>query len=283
LKILVTGSDGFTGLQFIPSAQAAGHDAVALQSDLRDTAAVAKEVAGLDFDAVVHLAAIAFVAHTDARALYDVNLFGALNLLDALKSAARPLRKVLFSSSANVYGNCEQSPIPESQPPAPVNHYAMSKLAMEFMAKAHAGALPLVVTRPFNYTGRHQAAEFVIPKLVDHFRQRAPTVALGNLNVEREYNDVRLICETYLRLLEAPQAEGIYNVCTGVTYSLGTVIGMLEKLTGHRIDVRVDQAFVRANEVHRLCGDPSRLLQAIGPGPAYQLEDTLSWMLQSPA
>jgi GDP-6-deoxy-D-talose 4-dehydrogenase len=281
LRILVTGADGFTGLQFLPSARAAGHEVIALQSNLTDAAAVLSEVASLEFDAVVHLAAISFVAHADQRALYDVNLFGSLNLLDALKAAGRPLRKVLLSSSANVYGNCERSPIPETQVPAPVNHYATSKLAMECMAAARADGFPLVITRPFNYTGPDQAPQFVIPKLVDHFVRRAPTVALGNLDVEREYNDVRLVCEAYLRLLDAPEAAGTYNVCTGATYNFPAVLAMLEKLTGHRIDVQVDKAFVRPNEVHRLCGDPSRLIEAIGPLPAYRLEDTLSWMLSA--
>jgi len=282
LRILLTGAQGFTGAQFIRSASAAGHETVALRADLTDPAAVAREVAGLDFDSVVHLAAISFVAHADDRGFYDVNLFGSLNLLDALTATGRPLRKVLLASSANVYGNSGRSPLPESETPAPVNHYAMSKLAMECMAAARADGLPLVMTRPFNYTGRGQAPQFVIPKLVDHFRRRAPGVALGNLDVEREYNDVRFVCEAYLRLLGEPNARGTYNVCTGVTYNFGAVIGMLRALTGHTIDVTVDKAFVRTNEVHRLCGDPARLNRAVGPLPACRLEDTLSWMLSAP-
>lgn len=283
MKILATGADGFTGRHFIRSASAAGHEVVPLRANLTDAAAVESEVASLEFDAVLHLAGIAFVGHADQREFYDVNLFGTLNLLDALRGARRPLRKVLLASSANVYGNAAQSPISESQAPAPVNHYAMSKLAMELMAAARADGLPLVLARPFNYTGPQQSVQFVIPKLVDHFRRRAPTVALGNLGVEREYNDVRFVCEAYLRLLDAPEAAGACNVCTGVTYDFTTVLEMLTRLTGHRIDVRVDKAFVRDNEVRRLCGDPSRLRRVAGPLPAYGLEDTLAWMLSSEA
>lgn len=280
MKILLTGADGFTGVHFMRIAAQAGHQVVPLQANLTHAAAVAQEVAALDFDAVVHLAAISFVGHSDDRAFYDVNLFGSLHLLDALAGRRRgALRKVLLASSANVYGNCEQSPIPESQTPAPANHYAMSKLAMEYMAAARADGLPLVLARPFNYTGPGQEAQFVIPKLVDHFRRRAPVVALGNLDVEREYNDVRFVCEAYLRLLEAPQSGGIYNVCTGATYNFAEVLGMLRTLTGHQLDVTVDKAFVRAREVHRLCGDPSRLAQAVGTLPSYSLSDTLAWML----
>jgi nucleoside-diphosphate-sugar epimerase len=282
LKILLTGGDGFTGRQFVLSAAAAGHETIGLAADLTQADAVAQEIATVQVDAVVHLAAIAFVGHTDDRAFYDVNLFGTLNLLDALKKAGRPLRKVLLASSANVYGNCEHSPIAETQVPAPVNHYAMSKLAMEHMARARSGPLPLVIARPFNYTGPGQASEFVIPKLVDHFRRRLPSIAMGNLHVRREYNDVRFVCEAYLRLLASDDASGTYNICTGTTYSFDETLDVLQRLTGHRIAVQVDPAFVRANEVDRLCGDPRRLQQAIGALPAYSLEDTLAWMLAQP-
>jgi GDP-6-deoxy-D-talose 4-dehydrogenase len=279
LRIAVTGADGFTGRHFIDTARRAGHETIALKSDLTDAAALADEVLGLRFEAVMHLAAIAFVGHQNDRAFYDVNLFGTLNLLDALSKAGRPLRRVLLASSANVYGNCEHSPIGELQPPAPLNHYAASKVAMEMMARARFPELPLVVVRPFNYTGPGQELQFVIPKLVDHFRRRAPRVTMGNLHVQREYNDVRLVSDAYLRLLEAPRAERVYNVCTGVTHDFNAVIGMLQELTGHHIEVDVDPQFVRANEVHRLRGDPARLVGTIGPLAHYGLMDTLRWML----
>jgi nucleoside-diphosphate-sugar epimerase len=147
------------------------------------------------------------------------------------------------------------------------------------MARARFPQLPLVVVRPFNYTGPGQERQFVIPKLVDHFRRRAPRVTMGNLHVQREYNDVRFVCDAYLRLLEAPAPGPVYNVCTGVTYDFNAVIGTLQALTGHRIEVDVDPALVRANEVHRLCGDPSRLREDVGPIAGYSLEDTLRWML----
>lgn len=282
MRILLTGADGFTGRHFIERAHAGGHEVAPLRADLTQADAVAQEVASTDADAAVHLAAIAFVGHADERAFYDVNLFGTLNFLRALKLAGRRWRKVLLASSANIYGNCERSPIPESQEPAPVNHYATSKLAMEHMVRARQDDLPVVITRPFNYTGPGQSLDFVIPKLVDHFRRRAPRVALGNLHVRREYNDVRFVCEAYLRLLSAEDSPGTCNVCTGRTYSFDDTLAVLQRLTGHHMEVQVDPALVRANEVHTLCGDPSRLRQTIGDLPAYTLEDTLEWMLHAP-
>ncbi len=283
MRILLTGADGFTGRHFIARAQSAGHAVVPLRADLRDAAAVAAEVASQPVDAVLHLAAIAFVGHEDERAFYDVNLFGTLNLLHALQNAGHPLRRVLLASSANVYGNCEHSPIAETQPPAPVNHYAMSKLAMEQLAAAKAGGLPLVFARPFNYTGPGQSKDFVIPKLVDHFRRRAPAIALGNVHVEREYNDVRFTTEALLRLLTADGVRpGAYNVCTGATHSIQGVIAQLQELTGHRPEIQIDPAFVRRHEIHRLCGDPAKLRSACPGLPSFALRDTLAWMLEQP-
>ncbi|MCK7491693.1 MAG: GDP-mannose 4,6-dehydratase [Comamonadaceae bacterium] len=90
------------------------------------------------------------------------------NLLQAIAEAAPGVRKVLLASSANVYGNTDADPIGEDVPPAPVNHYACSKLAMEFIARTWFDRLPIVITRPFNYTGPGQTEAFLIPKLVAH-------------------------------------------------------------------------------------------------------------------
>jgi nucleoside-diphosphate-sugar epimerase len=279
LRIALTGGAGFTGLHLARAAHDAGHEVVALRADITDAGALAAELASLDADAVVHLAGIAFVGHKDDRAFYDVNLFGTLNLLEALAASARPPARVLLASSANVYGNRGGAPIREDQAPAPVNHYAMSKLAMEHMARTYLNRLPIVIARPFNYTGPGQSPSFVIPKLVDHFRRRAATVRMGNLHVEREYNDVRFVCDAYLRLLERGVPGEAYNVCSGTPHDFREVIAMLERLTGHRLQVEVDPALVRENEVHRLCGDPALLHAAVGTPVRHSLEETLAWML----
>jgi len=281
LRIAVTGADGFTGRHFIEAARSAGHETLDVRSDLTDAAALSSEIRGLQADAVVHLAGIAFVGYQNDRAFYDVNLFGTLNLLDALAKSGREFKRILIASSANVYGNSPHSPLAESETPAPVNHYAMSKLSMELMAHARHPGLPVVIARPFNYTGPGQAQDFVIPKLVEHFRKRAPQVTLGNLHVQREYNDVRFVCEAYLRLLDADVEGGVYNVCTGHTYDFNTVLSMLRDITGHAIEVQVDPKLVRANEVHKLCGDPSRLKRAVGEIHSQPLQETLRWMLSA--
>jgi nucleoside-diphosphate-sugar epimerase len=283
LKILLTGSDGFTGRHFAELARSTGNEVVPLTADLTDREAMQSEVLATAPDAVLHLAAISFVGHADDNAFYAVNVIGTMNLLAALAQLPQAPRRVLLASSANVYGNCEASPIVESQPPAPVNHYAMSKLAMEHMSRTYADRLPMVITRPFNYTGPGQAVNFVIPKLVDHYARRAPSIALGNLHVEREFNDVQMVCSAYLQLLQHGEAGETYNVCTGRPYTLQYVIDTLTRLTGHQMQVEVNPAFVRANEVHRLCGDPNKLQTLLARHgtllDAQPLEDTLRRML----
>jgi GDP-6-deoxy-D-talose 4-dehydrogenase len=281
LKILLTGASGFTGRHFTTLARQRGHAVIPLEQNLCDGIGLLTAQALPDFTHVLHLAAISFTAHTDFPALYDVNLFGTLNLLDALLAWGKTPVTIVLASSANVYGNAKVSPIDESVVPAPVNHYATSKLAMECMAKTYLDRLPIVITRPFNYVGPGQAEEFVIPKLVRHFHDKASVIELGNLDVEREFNDVRMVCEAYLALLEKGGVAEIYNICSGQPYCLREIIEHLSRLTGHAMDVQVNPAFVRANEIKRLCGDPRKLLTAVGELDCPAIEDTLAWMLRS--
>jgi GDP-6-deoxy-D-talose 4-dehydrogenase len=286
LKILLTGADGFTGRHFHVLAKAAGHEVVVVQANLLAAEALVKEAAAAEADAVLHLAAISMVTHADNRAFYDVNLFGTLNLLDALKVAGTPPRCVLLASSANVYGNCDASPIAETQPPAPINHYAVSKLAMECMSRNYAEQLPLVVARPFNYTGPAQPTNFLIPKLVAHFARGDASVELGNLDVQREFNDVRMVCNAYLQLLQHGQPGEVYNVCSGRPYTLQFVLDELTRLTGRPIEVQVNPRLVRTNDLHRLYGSPAKLDSMLAThGIALNrpaLADTLQSMLDAP-
>ncbi|MGJ7504319.1 NAD-dependent epimerase/dehydratase family protein [Variovorax sp. ZT5P49] len=285
MKILLTGAEGFTGRLFAEHATAAGHTVVALQANLTNADALRDEVLATAPDAVVHLAAISFVGHAHDEAFYAVNVIGTTNLLNALVQLPVRPRRVLLASSANIYGNTAESPIGETHAPAPVNHYGMSKLAMEYMARTYADRLDLVITRPFNYTGPGQDDHFLIPKLAMHFAAREPSIALGNLDVEREFNDVRMVCDAYLLLLSHGEPGETYNICSGQPYALRFVIDTFARLTGYSPRIEVNPAFVRANEVHRLCGSAAKLralfathgVTLLSP----PLEETLQRMLQT--
>ena len=149
-SLLLTGADGFTGQHFREAATQQGYNVYALQSDLNSPGELESELSGRSFDHVVHLAAISAVTHADELALYRVNLFGTLNLMQALVAQSAVSGNVLVASSANIYGNAAQSPVTEAARPAPVNHYAMSKLAMEHMLAQYRPRLSLQVARPFH-------------------------------------------------------------------------------------------------------------------------------------
>ena len=289
---LITGLRGFTGRYLADELRSAGYsivgmgqeegthsDAQYFRCDLNDRTEVARSVAIISPDVVVHLAAIAFAAHDNADEIYRTNIVGTRNLLEALAHCPRVPRSILLVSSANIYGNATVSPISEMTPPAPANDYAVSKLAMEYMAHLWVEKLPITVVRPFNYTGVGQSLLFLLPKIVDHFKRRAPVIELGNLDVIRDFSDVRLVVRCYRLLIEANQRGEAFNICSGVGYSLQEVISIMRKLSGHDLDVVVNPAFVRSNEVHKLIGSRAKLEAAIGRSDSIPLQDTLQWML----
>ena len=141
-------------------------------------------------------------------------------------------------------------------------------------------SLPIVITRPFNYIGPGQAPQFLLPKLIDHFQRRAPVIELGNLDVERDFLDVRSVADVYVRLLESSVQSQTLNISSNVGRSLRSIISDLTRITGHRLSTAVNPALVRHNEVTRLVGSSERLLRAIGPLNYLDFEATLRWMLE---
>lgn len=277
MRILLTGADGFTGKHFTDIAMQ--HEVVALKANLNDTTALNAEVKAVAADAVVHLAAISFVGHDTAEDFYRVNTIGTDNLLKAIAETHQTPR-VLVASSANVYGNPSIDVIDENVPTAPVNHYAASKLAMEHMTRTWFEKMPIVITRPFNYTGVGQHDSFLIPKIVSHFKRKQTTIELGNLDVSRDFSDVRDVAAAYLQLIESNVHSETINICSGKATALKTIIEKLNNLAGYEINVRVNPAFVRQNEIKQLSGSNALLNRLIDYKTSYSLDDTLSAMYQ---
>ena len=295
-RVLITGILGFTGgyvaSEFAahgwkiwglgsqaPDLQAIGDQVRYIQADLADLTALCAAVDQVKPQAVVHLAGIAFVAHGNVDAIYRVNLMGTRNLLTALAKLAIAPQCVLLASSANVYGNTSSGMLNEDSSLKPANDYAVSKLAMEYMAKLWVNRLPIVIARPFNYTGRGQSSDFLLPKIIDHFWKKSSKIELGNLDVWRDFSDVRAVAVAYRRLIECRPVGCTVNVCSGLTYSLREVVSMVSVLSGHSLEISVNPAFVRHNEVTTLGGNPARLRELIGPWESPHLTQTLVWML----
>jgi len=289
-RALVTGSQGFTGRYMAAELEAAGYEVIGfgshpgvekgyVQADLTDAAAVSRAVGAVKPDVVVHLAALAFVGHGDPSAFYQVNLVGTRNLLQALADLDTPPEIVLLASSANVYGNQSGGRLAESTLPAPANDYAVSKVAMEYMARTWMNRLPIVITRPFNYTGVGQAENFLLPKIVSHFIDRKDVIELGNLDVSRDFSDVRAVVSAYRALVERKPVGETFNIASGEARSLRELLDICSEITGHNPEIRVNPDFVRANEVKTLCGDVSKLRSCIGTWSTPSIEETLRWML----
>lgn len=289
--VLVTGASGFTGRYMVRLLEAQGHRVIGfgkagagadnIEVDLCDVQAVNAAVARVQPDWVVHLAGIAFVGHGDAEALYRVNVVATTNLLEALAACGKRAQKVLLASSANVYGVPSIEMVGEDMSPVPVNHYGASKLAMEFMARTWFDRLPIILARPFNYTGVGQDEVFVVPKIVSHYRRRAHFIELGNIDISRDFSDVRDVTQAYLRLLESAAHSVCVNVCSGSPVSLREVLRRVSECAGYEIEVRASPAFIRANDIPSLCGDNRRLRELSGFVPSTPLEVTLRWMYEA--
>ncbi|MES2073707.1 MAG: GDP-mannose 4,6-dehydratase [Pseudomonadota bacterium] len=292
-RALITGLRGFTGRYLAQELEAAGYQVFGTAhgrenlghgvytADLGDRWRLQQVVQEVQPDVVAHLAAISFVAHGDAEAIYRTNVVGTRNLLEALSTLSTVPSAVLLVSSANVYGNTRTEVIDESEAAQPANDYGVSKLAMEYVARLWMDRLPIILTRPFNYTGVGQAETFLLPKIVSHYRRRASIIELGNLDVERDFSDVRTVARAYVRLIQKVPAGRTFNICSGKAYTLQKILDMLAELVGYQIEVRVNPAFVRADEVKRLIGNPLQLTACIGTLPQIPLRETLTWMLNA--
>ncbi|MEZ8028402.1 epimerase [Enterovibrio norvegicus] len=276
--VLVTGLSGFTGKHVETELKDSGYNVVGLSSecDITDKQSVKLEIERLSPEYVIHLAALSFVQHSDQKALYDVNVFGTLNILEAINELVIPIKKLVIASSANIYGNPENAiNIGEQQSPSPVNHYAMSKLAMEYMVRTWFDRLPIVITRPFNYTGIGQAEHFIVPKIVKHFRDGKKIIQLGNTDVSRDFSDVTDVAKVYVKLMESGAVSETVNICSGSLYSLESIIKAMEDIAGYSISVEVNPEFVRTNEIKALNGDNTKLQSLIGFTPSKPLKETL--------
>lgn len=280
MRVLVTGARGFTGQYVLSALQKHGHQAIPLHSNLLDRSALMDEVAQATPEAVIHLAAKAFVHDADHQAFYATNVVGTQNLLDALLPHKAALHSVLLASSANVYGH-QDGQLAETTAFKPANHYAISKIAMEHCASLVQEELPITLTRPFNYTGADQDPKFLIPKIIHHFATRQSAIELGYIDVSRDFSDVRFVADAYAAIVEkAPKGQTI-NICSGASHSIRDIIDMCAQITGHALEVRVNPAFVRANEVNVLTGDPQKLHRYCPNLRPIPLFETLQWMLSS--
>jgi nucleoside-diphosphate-sugar epimerase len=291
-RVLITGIAGFTGRHLSTHLRQAGYAVIGLglvdsvfaeatlDADLADTPRIAQWLREQQPTHIVHLAALSHVIG-DPLSFFRVNVLGTESLLDAIDLSGIAPRKVLIASSANTYGNARSGALSEDLRPNPMNHYALSKVAMELVVQKWFERLPIIITRPFNYTGVGQSVSFLVPKIVAAFGRRDPVLRLGNTNVARDFSDVAFICEAYARLLRSSAQSTVVNLCSGRSVSITNILDMLTEITGHRPRIEVDPALLRKDEVTELCGDPTRLQALVGPLAPEPLRDVLIRMVSS--
>jgi GDP-6-deoxy-D-talose 4-dehydrogenase len=277
-KVLVTGSYGFTGGYLTEYLSSSGYQPIALKSNLMDIDGLLVEIQKVQPDYVIHLAGMSFPNTKDIESLYRVNVIGSINLLDALASLTVAPKKVILASSSQVYSDFEAIQFSESFCPKPQNHYGCSKLSMENLAATYASKLPIIMARPFNYTGKGHEEKFLIPKIVATYSRRDGTIYLGNLDIAREFNDVRDVCQIYCSLLASKYDGGAVNICSGRQVKLLDIINMMDHIAGYKMEVLVNPQLERSNEIKDICGDTAKLTSITHYNIQYSIGETLKWM-----
>jgi GDP-4-dehydro-6-deoxy-D-mannose reductase len=302
LRVLITGGTGFVGshlIQFLKSR--ASHIAVlalgagsSSESGVQYYAVDVRNVEGVrsvvhDFrpQQVYHLAGISAIdlSWSDPRLTYEVNVFGAHNLFAAAMSLPSPPR-ILNISTSQVYA-ANSGILTEESPIGPDNPYAASKAMAELLLVQYRRAVVggVITARSFNHTGAGQTPKFALPSIAKQFAEiecglRPSKLTLGNVDVERDFTDVRDVVRAYWMLLQRGKAGEVYNVCSGCAVSLAEIIKKFEAIAGLNVSIETDPDRVRANEVMRICGDPEKIQAEIGWDRQVPLEKTIEDLLQ---
>ncbi len=293
MRVMVTGAAGFVGSHLLPALRRAGHEPLPTDSradptadiaalDIRDADAVDAAIQRLRPGACIHLAGIAFVpdAARDPLALDDINVAGTLQVAQALLRHV-PRARMLFVSSAQVYGMRNRPGARrETDVLEPASPYADSKARAEaaLLELAKRQDLDVVIARPGNHTGPGQAPKFVAPAFARTLRDfsdgRLPSIAVGNLDSERDFSDVRDVVAAYVLLLEKGARGGIYNISAGVHVRIGELLTSLARIAGVSPVTHVEPTRFRPTDAMPMLDTAQ--IRALGWRPAYPLERTLA-------
>lgn len=288
-KLLIIGIDSFTGQHLKSYLTSNGYEVYGTaysesnskvyKCDITKKDEIKSVIQNILPEYIINLAAISFVATEDKEVFYKVNVIAVEIILESIIEIENyQPKKVILVSSATVYGNQESNILDESMTPNPVNHYGISKLAMEQIAKNYFDKLDIIITRPFNYTGVGQADHFLIPKIVSHYKNNKSEIELGNTEVFREFNDISFVCEVYKRFLESGIKSEVVNIASDRLIALKEVIEYMNEIACYAIKVKINPKFVRQNEIIRLSGSTDKLYSLIGNMEQKEFKNTLKDM-----
>ncbi|MFO0388305.1 MAG: NAD-dependent 4,6-dehydratase LegB [Alphaproteobacteria bacterium] len=292
-NILITGAEGFIGSHLVEALLAQGRHVRAMalynsfgrygwldtlpektrkqiqlvMGDVRDPFSVREAMRGMD--AVMHLAALIAIPYSyNAPASYvDVNVMGTLNVLQAARDLG--IKKVVHTSTSEVYGTAQQVPIPETHPLVGQSPYSASKIGADQMAVAYyrSFGVPVATARPFNTYGPRQSLRAVIPTIILQALSDNPQLSLGSLHPTRDFNYVADTAEGMIAILDNPRSVGeTINIGSGFEITVGDTVKLIGDLTGKKLVVKTDDVRIRpdASEVERLCADASKAKSLLG-------------------
>ena len=304
MRTLVTGASGFVGRHLTELAASEGDELFGtvfppLQADLspgkiksfhvdlRKEAAVAHLIRTVRPQKVFHLAAVSNVRRSweERTVAMETNIMGTFFLFEALRKFA-PEARVLFISSADVYGiPVEARPFREEDPSVPVNPYAYTKISGELMSRYYSSVenLDIRIARSFPHTGPGQCPDFVCSDWADQIARAEKgltphRIFVGNLNVSRDYLDVRDVVRAYSILIdEGPSGES-FNVCSGRAVPLKDILSRLCSHASLKPEIRVDEKKLRKTDIPALVGTNAKI-KALGWSPTIKLDQTLEDLL----
>ena len=301
-KYLITGVAGFVGRYFVECLQTHEPEADILGVDIASECALPiqyrqinlndeteTEKAILDFmpDYIVHLASISSVGQSwqDPAGCFENNTTIMLNILETV--AKNKLKaKILAIGSSEEYGNSSQL-LSEDMPLNPQNPYAVAKASQEMLCKLYATGMEVdvVMTRSFNHIGPRQSERFVIPtfmrQLVNISQGAENKMLVGNIEVARDFLDVRDVVDAYYKILHKGKSGEVYNVCSGKAYQLKEIIALAEDILDIKANIEVDLARLRPNDVLLIQGDNSKLKNELGWQPKYEIKQTIADILEN--
>ena len=236
-------------------------------------------------DAVIHLAGQTFVPESfrDPERTLQVNLLGTLNLLQALKRH-KFSGSFLYVSSGDVYGRVEEDalPITEHRVPQPRNPYAVSKVSAELLCQQWSYLEPwrIMVARPFNHIGTGQREDFVISGVARQLALikqgvQAPQIEVGDVDVTRDFLDVRDVVNAYFHLLKDGQNGEVYNVCSGQEFRIRDLIKQMAELSGQPVKLTQEASRLRPSEQRRMLGCARKLQEQTGWKPGISITESL--------
>ncbi|MBP9706127.1 MAG: GDP-mannose 4,6-dehydratase [Oligoflexales bacterium] len=300
MKILVTGAAGFVGQYLLDELTEFGHQVIAstleteviktknglypaLTCDLTQKDQVSKLITENAPDAVVHLAAFSDLGRSWSvrDKLLDINIFAALNVGQSLASLNKK-SVFLYVSTGAVYSNLKKTSLiyaDESLVPQPLSPYAYSKLAAEHGLRAiESDTFSLYIARPFNHIGPGQSTNFVCTAFAERIAQAqdGASIPVGNLNVIKDFSDVRDITRAYRLILEQQPEEKLFVLGQGKPMTVQTVFDILSTCSHKNIRSHFDQTLARPEEHGAIVSNPKLAQEILGWSPRFLVNDTLS-------